>query len=248
MYDPEDIPLPENFMGGHPFDNGDLKVRDEVLEDFPRDPYKVRQHIAEYYAMITHLDAQMGRVLDTISACGMADNTIVVFAGDNGLAVGQHGLFGKQNMYEHSVRVPLIFSGPGVPAGEKRSAYVYLHDIFPTLCDLIGTNTPDSVEGTSLVSALNNGDVQVRDTLFSAYREWQRMVKDNRFKLIEYAVNGRRTTQLFDLENDPLELHNLADDKAHAGKVADLREVLFKWRDDWDDAKSEWGKTFWEAF
>ena len=113
MYDPEDIPLPENFMGGHPFDNGDLKVRDEVLEDFPRDPYKVRQHIAEYYAMITHLDAQMGRVLDTISACGMADNTIVVFAGDNGLAVGQHGLFGKQNMYEHSVRVPLIFSGPG---------------------------------------------------------------------------------------------------------------------------------------
>ena len=248
MYDPEDTPLPENFMGGHPFDNGDLKVRDEVLEDFPRDPYKVRQHIAEYYAMITHLDAQMGRVLDTISACGMADNTIVVFAGDNGLAVGQHGLFGKQNMYEHSVRVPLIFSGPGVPAGQKRSAYVYLHDIFPTLCDLIGTNTPDSVEGTSLVSALNNGDEQVRDTLFSAYREWQRMVKDNRFKLIEYAVNGRRTTQLFDLENDPLELHNLADDKAHASKVADLRETLFQWRDDWDDAKSEWGKTFWEAF
>ena len=93
MYDPEDTPLPENFMGGHPFDNGDLKVRDEVLEDFPRDPYKVRQHIAEYYAMITHLDAQMGRVLDTINARGMADNTIVIFAGDNGLAVGQHGLF-----------------------------------------------------------------------------------------------------------------------------------------------------------
>ncbi|MDE2800314.1 MAG: sulfatase-like hydrolase/transferase [Gemmatimonadota bacterium] len=248
MYDPEDIPLPENFMGGHPFDNGDLKVRDEVLEDFPRDPYKVRQHIAEYYAMITHLDAQMGRVLDTISACGMADNTIVVFAGDNGLAVGQHGLFGKQNMYEHSVRVPLIFSGPGVPAGQKRSAYVYLHDIFPTLCDLIGTSTPDSVEGTSLISALNNGDEQVRYTLFSAYREWQRMVKDNRFKLIEYAVNGHRTTQLFDLKNDPLELHNLADDKAHASKVADLRETLFQWRDDWDDAKSEWGEKFWEAF
>ena len=120
---------------------------------------------------------------------------------------------------------------------------MYLHDIFPTLCDLIGTNTPDSVEGTSLVSALNNGDEQVRDTIFSAYREWQRMVKDNRFKLIEYAVNGRRTTQLFDLKNDPLELHNLADDQAHAGKVADLRETLYQWRDDWGRREKRMGKN-----
>ena len=245
MYDPEDVPLPENFMGGHPFDNGDLKVRDEVLEEFPRDPDKVRRHIAEYYAMITHLDAQMGRVLDALAASKKADNTIVVFAGDNGLAVGQHGLLGKQNMYEHSVRVPLIFAGPGVPAGERRSAYVYLLDIFPTLCALIGVDTPSSVEGASLVSAMEDGDVQVRETLFAAYRGFQRMVKDERFKLIEYAVNGRRTTQLFDLETDPLELHNLADDEAHAGKLNALRATLFQWRDDWDDAQSEWGQTFW---
>ena len=247
MYDPEDVPLPENFMGGHPFDNGDLKVRDEVLEEFPRDPDKVRRHIAEYYAMITHLDAQMGRVLDALAASGKADNTIVVFAGDNGLAVGQHGLLGKQNMYEHSVRVPLIFAGPGVPAGERRSAYVYLLDIFPTLCALIGVDTPSSVEGASLVSAMEDGDVQVRETLFAAYRGFQRMVKDERFKLIEYAVNGRRTTQLFDLETDPLELHNLADDEAHAGKLNALRATLFQWRDDWDDAQSEWGKAFWDG-
>lgn len=247
MYDPEDVPLPKNFMGGHPFDNGDLKVRDEVLEEFPRDPDKVRRHIAEYYAMITHLDAQMGRVLDALTVSGKADNTIVVFAGDNGLAVGQHGLLGKQNMYEHSVRVPLIFAGPGVPAGERRSAYVYLLDIFPTLCALIGVDTPSSVEGASLVSAMEDGDVQVRETLFAAYRGFQRMVKDERFKLIEYAVNGRRTTQLFDLETDPLELHNLADDEAHAGKLNALRATLFQWRDDWDDAQSEWGKAFWDG-
>ena len=247
MYDPEDVPLPKNFMGGHPFDNGDLKVRDEVLEEFPRDPDKVRRHIAEYYAMITHLDAQMGRVLDALAASKKADDTIVVFAGDNGLAVGQHGLLGKQNMYEHSVRVPLIFAGPGVPAGERRSAYVYLLDIFPTLCALIGVDTPGSVEGASLVSAMEDGDVQVRETLFAAYRGFQRMVKDERFKLIEYAVHGRRTTQLFDLETDPLELHNLADDEAHAGKLNALRATLFQWRDDWDDAQSEWGKAFWDG-
>jgi len=248
LYDPEKITLPRNFMGGHPFDNGDLKVRDEVLASFPRDPHDVKRHLAEYYAMVTHLDAQMGRVLAALEATGKMDNTIVVFAGDNGLALGQHGLFGKQNMYEHSVRVPLVFSGKGVPKGERREAYVYLLDIFPTLCDLVGVDIPKTVEGTSLVSALHDAHDHVRDTLFSAYRQYQRMVKDDRFKLIEYVVDGRRTTQLFDLQNDPFEMHNLADDDAHAETLEKMRAILFQWRDDWDDEKSEWGKTFWNGF
>ena len=248
LYDPEKITLPPNFMGGHPFDNGDLKVRDEVLANFPRDPHDVKRHLAEYYAMVTHLDAQMGRVLAALEATGKMDNTIVVFAGDNGLELGQHGLFGKQNMYEHSVRVPLVFSGKGVPKGERRDAYVYLLDVFPTLCDLVGVDIPKTVEGTSLVSALHNAQDHVRDTLFSAYRQYQRMVKDDRFKLIEYVVDGRRTTQLFDLQNDPFEMHNLAGDETHAETLEKMRAILFQWRDDWDDEKSEWGKTFWNGF
>ena len=111
MYDPAAIELPPNFIGGHPFDTGALRIRDENLAEFPRAPEEVRQHIAEYYAMITHLDYQLGRVLDTLEVKGLRENTIIVFAADNGLAVGQHGLMGKQNCYEHSVRVPLIFSG-----------------------------------------------------------------------------------------------------------------------------------------
>ena len=248
LYDPEDIPLPGNFMGGHPFDNGDLKGRDEMLEDFPRDPRKVRRHIAEYYAMITHLDAQMGRVLEALEACGRADDTIVVFAGDNGLALGQHGLFGKQNLYEHSVRVPLVFSGPGVPRGVRRNAYACLFDIFPTLCELAGLDTPGSVEGSSLVPALKDTGECPRNTLFGAYRQWQRMVKDERFKLIEYVVKGRRTTQLFDLEEDPEEGHNLAGDRSQADRVRELRHHLLRWRDDWDDAGSEWGREFWGGY
>ena len=248
LYDPEEIPLPGNFLGGHPFDNGDLKGRDEVLEDFPRDPGKVRRHIAEYYAMITHLDAQMGRVMDALQACGKADDTIVVFAGDNGLALGQHGLFGKQNLYEHSVRVPLVFTGPGVPRGVRSSAYAYLLDIFPTLCELTGIDTPGSVEGTSLVPALKDPGEPPRDTVFGAYRQWQRMVKDHRFKLIEYVVNGHCTTQLFDLEEDPEECRNLAGDGSQVGRLQELRNHLYRWRDDWDDAGSEWGKAFWEGY
>lgn len=248
LYDPEAIPLPRNFMGGHPFDNGDLKVRDEVLETFPRDPARVRRHIAEYYAMISHLDAQMGRVMQALEDRGMADDTIVVFAGDNGLAIGQHGLFGKQNLYEHSVRVPLVFSGPGIPRGVRSSAYAYLLDIFSTLCDLTGLDTPGSVEGVSLASTFEDPGASPRDTLFAAYRQWQRMVKDDRFKLIEYVVDGRRTTQLFDLERDPLECRNLAGEAAHADRLAALRSRLCDWRDEWGDADSEWGRAFWTGY
>lgn len=248
MYDPEQIALPRNFMGGHPFDNGDLKGRDELLAEFPRDPNAIRKHIAEYYAMISHLDAQIGRVMDALEASGRAEETIVVFAGDNGLAVGQHGLLGKQNMYEHSIRVPLIFSGPGVPVGERRDAFVYLLDIFPTLCDLAGLDVPETVEGTRLTPAMADENEPVRETLFAAYRQFQRMVKDDRFKLIEYAVDGRRTTQLFDLETDPLEQCNLAGSAHYVDRVIALRKHMFEWRDAWDDAQSQWGKTFWDGF
>jgi arylsulfatase A-like enzyme len=248
MYDPEKITLPPNFMGGHPFDNGDLKVRDEVLSGFPRDPCEVRRHLAEYYAMVTHLDAQMGRVLDVLEATGKARDTIVVFAGDNGLALGQHGLLGKQNMYEHSIRVPLVMCGQGVPKGERRSAHVYLLDVYPTLCELLGVDIPSSVEGTSLVPALNDATTRVRETLFAAYRQFQRMVKDDRFKLIEYVVDGRRTTQLFDLVADPWERHNLVGEPAHVETLGKLRRDLIDWKEAWDDEESEWGKTFWDGY
>ncbi len=249
MYDPEDIELPPNFTGGHPFDNGALHIRDEELAGFPRTAAETRRHIAEYYAMITHLDAQVGDVLKALEEKGVLDDTILVFAGDNGLAVGQHGLFGKQSCYDHSVRVPLIFAGPGVPKGHRTDAYAYLFDIFPTLCELTGTKKPDSVEGTSLVTAMNDANAKVRDTLYFAYTSNQRAVKDRQYKLVEYVVQGRHNmTQLFDLVNDPWELNNLADDPAQADKVMELRTELRRYSEEWDDRSSEWGEVFWPVY
>ena len=118
MYSPEDIPVPENFLPEHPFDNGEMRIRDEVLAPFPRTPEIVQQHIADYYGMITHMDAEMGRVLQTLEATGHLENTIIIYTADHGLAVGQHGLLGKQNLYNHSIHVPSIFAGPGIPEGE----------------------------------------------------------------------------------------------------------------------------------
>ena len=245
MYDPDKIPFPTNFSGGHPFDNGALKIRDELLAEFPRDPDEIREHIADYYAMITHLDAQIGRVLDALEQNGKEGNTIVVFAGDNGLALGQHGLMGKQNLYEHSVRVPLIFTGPGVPEHGRSAALVYLLDIYPTLCDLLGIEPPASVEGRSLVPAMHDDTEQIRDTLYLAYTGFQRGVSDGRHKLIEYHVNGKRRTQLFDLENDPWELDNRAGEHALAETEARLHADLMRLRDEWGDQQTAWSEKFW---
>jgi len=217
-----------------------MKLRDEQLVPWPRTPEEVRRHTAAYYAMITHLDAQIGRVLETLRQTGHAEDTIVVFAADNGLALGRHGLFGKQNLYEHSVHVPLIFCGPDVHRGEKREAFCYLIDIYPTLCELAGLQTPDTVEGRSLVPVLRDAEVKVRDTLFSAYRDFQRAVRDERFKLIEYHVAGTRTHQLFDLQNDPWELQNLAADGRYEQQLHSLRNLLVQWKKKLDDNSNFW--------
>ncbi len=229
LYPASRIELPPNFLPRHPFDNGEMNVRDEALAPWPRTPEVVREHIAAYYGMITHVDAQMGRVLKALEESGQANNTIVVFASDNGLAVGQHGLLGKQNLYEHSVRVPLVIGGPGLPKGKRSDALCYLYDVFPTLCDLAAVPTPPTVEGSSLAPVLRGRTAKVRDSMFFAYRDFQRAVKKDGWKLIVYNVLGQRTTQLFDLRNDPWERHDLAANPAQRQRVRDLTAVLQSW-------------------
>ena len=245
MYDPGKIPLPENFLSGHPFDNGDMDIRDEQLAEWPRTPEEIRRHIAAYYAMITHVDEQIGRILDTLKETGQAENTIIVFSGDNGLAVGQHGLLGKQNLYEHSVHVPLVICGSGIPAGEKRDAFCYLPDIFPTLCDLTGIPIPASVEGKSLAPVIWEEQQKLRESMFFAYKNFQRAVRTDRWKLILYNVNGKKTIQLFDLLKDPCETKNLAGDSEQAYLIHGLTALMKDWfketGDQVDLDKPDWG-------
>lgn len=245
MYDPDSLPIPKNFLPEHPFDNGELKVRDEALAPWPRTHEIVRKHLAAYYAMITHVDAQIGRILAKLRETGEEENTIIVFAGDNGLAVGRHGLFGKQNLYEHSVHVPLIFAGPGLPEGERRHALCYLNDIFPTLCDMAGLTIPGTVESESLVPVITREQHNVRDAVFFAYKNFQRGVRSGRWKLIEYNVNGVRTTQLFDLLNDPWETANLSGNAEYSRYAAEMSEFMRGWIRKSGDAvdldKPDWG-------
>lgn len=246
-YNTDTVSLPENFMTKHPFDNGEMYVRDELLEGMPRRPEAVNQHLADYYAIIAHVDEQVGRILDELEKTGADKHTLIVFAGDNGLACGQHGLMGKQNLYEHSIRVPLIMAGPGIPENQQSDALCYLSDIYPTLCELLNMEIPETVEGKSLCPVFDDPSAIIRDTLHFAYRGFQRAVKKNNMKLIEYVVEGKRKTQLFDLSSDPNELCNLADDPGYSGLLETLRTELRKWQNELNDTQ-ETGKAFWKDF
>lgn len=242
MYDADSIALPDNFLPEHPIETGALHGRDEKLASFPRDPQEIRRHIAEYYAMISHLDHEFGRLIAALREQGELDNTIIVFAGDNGLAVGQHGLMGKQCLYDHSVRVPLVLAGPGIPRGRQSDELVYLLDIFPTLCQLANVPAPDSVEGTSLAPCLAEDNPRLRSLLYLAYAETIRGVTDGRHKLIEYACGA---TQLFDLRLDPLEMEDLAGRDDCSTVLVELRRELLRLAGEWEDETHPRGKKFW---
>lgn len=225
-YDAENIPLPPNFLPQHPFDNGEMVVRDEQLLAWPRKPEEVRAMLADYYRYISHLDAQIGRVLDALEASPYAKNTIVVFAADSGVSRGSHGLIGKQNLYEESVRVPLIIKGPGIAAGKTTEAMCYLFDVLPTLGRLCGVSGPATSEGVDLSAVLADPTQSARPQLFFAYRNVQRAVRDERWKFIRYPQVNRM--QLFDLASDPAEVNNLADQPEQAEQVAKLSTLLEK--------------------
>jgi arylsulfatase A-like enzyme len=223
-YDPAKLPLPANFLPQHPFDNGEMVVRDEQLLPWPRTPEAIRGMLADYYRYISFLDAQVGRVLAAVDASPDAANTFVVFAADSGVARGSHGLIGKQNLYEHSMRVPLIVAGPGVPAGKRTDALCYLFDVMPTLGKACGIAAPKTSEGRAFGALFSDPSLAHRPQLLFGYRSVQRAVSDGRWKLIRYPQVDR--TQLFDLQADPDEINDLAALPEHAGKVAEMLKRL----------------------
>lgn len=232
---PSEVRLPATFAPWHPFDNGALTVRDERTLPWPRTPERVRGKLARYYASLEYFDREFGRVLDALSVAGELERTVFVIAGDNGLSLGEHGLLGKQNLYEFGgMHVPLVLAGAGIPKGETRSL-AYLMDVFPTLCELTSIAPPAELEGESLWPVVQGEAPRVREHLFTAYGDAaQRAVTDERWKLTRYPQIDK--TQLFDLENDPREQHDLAGDPRYAVEEARLTAELVAQQRKWGDA------------
>lgn len=228
MYYRKPPPLPGNFLPQHPFNNGFARnVRDENLAPYPRGEQVIREQLCEYYGLITHLDEQVGRILRVLAETGQAENTLVIYTADHGLALGSHGLLGKQSVYEHSMKSPLIVAGPGVPKGRTSDAFTYVLDLFPTICAAANVTPPGGAAGHDLARLWTGRTSTVRDSVFLPYTDMMRAVRDDRWKLIVYPRLHFR--QLFDLRNDPGERLNVAERKPQ--EVERLTRLLVEWQD-----------------
>ena len=166
----------------------------------------IRNEIGREYACSENIDIQIGRVLDKLEAMGELDNTYIFYTADHGMAIGRHGLQGKQNLYEHTWRVPFIVKGSRHQAGQSAQGNIYLLDVLATLCDLAGIEAPQTIEGISFRPVLEGKQQTVRDVLYGVYcggtKPGMRCVRKGDWKLIKYDVlDGEvRETQLFNLK------------------------------------------------
>ncbi|MHC4201518.1 MAG: sulfatase-like hydrolase/transferase [Planctomycetota bacterium] len=207
------IKVPENYRDEYEYKDAigcGKGLRDEKLAPFPRTHYAVKVNRQEYYAIVTHMDAQIGRILDALDKSGKAANTYIFFTADHGLAVGHHGLMGKQNMFDHSLRAPLMVTGPGVPKGRRIETPVYLQDIMPTTLEVAGARKPERVQFRSLLPVIRGERDSNYDALYGGYTKLQRMVVEGGYKMILYPKI--RKVLLFNLKTDPYEMSDLAAD------------------------------------
>ncbi len=236
-YPLENVAVPKSFLEMYPYKDSigcGPGLRDEKLAPFPRTEYSIKVHRQEYYAIITHMDEQIGRIISHLKETNQDKNTYIIFSADHGLSVGNHGLVGKQNMYDHSMRVPLIIVGPNISENGKRDMQVYLQDIMATTLDLAGIEKPEYVEFNSLIPLINN---EVNESpypeIYGAYINFQRMVRTDNFKLIVYPK--AKIIRLFDIVNDPDEINDLADNPEFAKVKKELMGRLINQQKIMDD-------------
>jgi len=244
--------LPINWLPKHPFHHGHPGLRDEVKVSGVwerRDERTIRNEIGRQFACSENIDIQIGRVLKKLKAMGELENTYIIYTADHGMAIGRHGLQGKQNLYEHTWRVPFIVKGPSIKPGTRAQGNIYLLDTLATVCGLAGIAPPATNEGRSAVPVLMGKKQTVRDTLFGVYcggtKPGMRSVRSGDWKLIKYDVmDGTvRKTQLFNLKLNPHEYlaehhalkpfaephpeqFNLADNPKYAAKRKEMEALL----------------------
>ncbi len=190
-YQSREVPLPRPWFSAPKADNGELLIRDEMVVPAPRTREQCQKELADYYGLISELDENIGRILKTLEDQSQLENTIVVFAADNGLAMGAHGLMGKQSMYEHSIKVPLIMAGP-VLRVHTETKPAYLYEVYSRLCRAVGLSVPPAVEAPGA-------------PMYFGYRDFQRAVRMGSRKM---TWSGK-TIEQYELAKDPYEEHNL---------------------------------------
>ena len=260
---PNQPELPINYLPEHPFHHGHNNLRDEVAVSGVwerRDERTIRNEIGRQFACSENIDIQIGRVLEKLEAMGELDNTYIIYTADHGMAIGRHGLQGKQNLYEHTWRVPYIVKGPGIGKGKRAQGNIYLMDTLPTICEMAGIGIPHTVEGKSFLYILEGSRKPLRDTLYGVYcggsKPGMRSIRIGDWKLVKFDVldGAVRETQLFNLAKNPHEfiaVHgrksrwetNLAEDPRHAKKRGELESALIAEMKRLDDPFTFWDQN-----
>lgn len=225
-YPLENIKLPENYQDVYPDmgKNGVPKIRDERLAPFPRTPYAIKVHRQEYYASISYMDAQIGRILDVLEKSGKAENTYIIFTSDHGLAVGHHGLVGKQNMYEHSMRAPFIIVGPNIKGDTKIDTPIYVQDAMATSLELAAIEKPNYVDFKSVLPLLKKSNKKNYNAIYGAYIGTQRMLIKGPWKLIVYPKLKKK--KLFNIVEDEFEMNDVANNSKYKGLLIEMTNLL----------------------
>ena len=236
LYDPASLSLPENQY--HPRGAPEWtinKLPGRNWANFPAtiDDAFLREYYRAYLACISYMDACTGRVLDAVDELGLRDSTIIVFLGDHGYQMGEHGSWGhKHSNYEISTRAPLLVAAPGQPAqGVGTSSLVEFLDLYPTLCDLAGLSIPVHVEGQSFAPLLDDPSAKIHQAVFSEMRRGQRLgrtIRTETHRYVEWTTSNGRVvaTELYDETADPQENVNIMLPKAGTPLARRLAEQL----------------------
>ncbi|WP_372753459.1 sulfatase-like hydrolase/transferase [Labilibaculum sp.] len=259
---PKQPELQDNYLAAQPFFHGHPNLRDEervsgVWKN--RDERTIRNELGREYACDENIDIQIGKVLKKLEEMGELDNTYIIYTADHGISIGRHGFMGKQNLYEHTWRVPFIVNGPGIKAGTRVKGNIYLLDVLPTLCDLAGLEIPETVEGKSFKSVLEGKENTIRDVMYGVYcggtKPGMRTVKKGDWKLIKYDVmdGAIHETQLFNLAENPNEYlpehgktgemeTNLANNPKYTDKLKEMEALLLEQMVENDDPYRLWNQ------
>jgi choline-sulfatase len=235
-YPLDTIDVPKNFLPEYTWNEeigAPRSLRGEKLAPFPRTEFAIKTHRKEYDAIITHLDSQIARILDALEKSGKKTNTYIIFAADNGMAMGEHGLMAKQSMYEHSLKVPLFVIGPEIPKAKRINVPVYLHDIVPTILEMADTNNHHAIDFQSLLPLIHNEKEQQYQSLYGAYQDLTRMVRHGNYKLI--VIREAKKILLFDVASDPLEMQDLSEKEENFPLIRSLFQELQKLQKQYDD-------------
>ena len=237
MYNTENISLPVSYLEQYPYSEAILNgrsLRDEALAPFPRTEFAIKTHTKEYYASITHMDAQIGKIIDALKTSGKMENTYIIFTSDHGLAMGKHGLLGKQSLFDHSIRAPLIILGPDIPKNKKTSVDVYLQDAMATSLDIAGITKPNYIDFNTFLDIAKGKESNSKyNAIYGAYRDSQRMIRKDDYKLLVYTKINKLL--LFDLKNDPEEIHDISNKFEQKGRVKSLFNQLVEIQKEMDD-------------